>query len=358
MKNKLFIIITSLIISSVSIANIIIPDKDFSDNENRTLSKLPVISFKSLLTGETASDFESYVADQFVFRDIWVSAKAHVEKLCGKKENNGVYYASDGYLIEALDYNNDTINKNLDIIKKFNNSDSTLLLIPTAYEILKEKLPKYAYSNVQTNILELAKSKTNIISPINILKENKDRYIYYRTDHHQTSLGGYLTYKEFCEKKGITPIEYKPTVLADNFYGSAWSKATLNSVTPDTLSTVESDIKCKVTVNDTQVFDSIYDYSKLETKDKYAVFLGGNYGKTVIETSAASDKTLLIIKDSYANGLIPYLINHYKKIVMLDLRYYNQSIKQIIETKKLDEVLLIYNVSTLATDTNFKKLLF
>ncbi len=356
MKNKLFIIIASLIISAVTITNIVLPEKDFSENENRSLTKLPSISLNAMLDGETSAEFESYVADQFAFRDLWVSAKAHIEKLTGKRENNGVYFATDGYLIEVPDYDLTTANTNLDIIQRFNNA--TLLLIPTAYEILSDKLPTFAYNNIQTQIIELSKNKVNTICPINSLKKCKDDYIYYKTDHHQTSYGSYITYKDYCRHKAIEPVEYTPIELSNKFYGSTWSKATLHNIVPDTISIVQSDIKCEVTVNDTKTTNSIYDYSKLETKDKYAVFLGGNYGKTVIETTANSNDTVLILKDSYANGLIPFLINHYKKIIMLDLRYYNQSIKQIIEVENPDEVLLIYNVSSLATDNNFKKLLF
>lgn len=355
MKNKVFIVISSLIILTVSIANIIVPDKTFSENENRTLTSVPAFSFESLVNGDMSARFESYVADQFVLRDIFVSAKAHFEKLCGKKENNGVYFAKDGYLIEAPDYDANIATQNLDIIKDLNCS---LLLIPTAYEVLQNKLPTFAYYSIQKDIISLAQSKTNTICPIELLKQNKDEYIYYKTDHHQTSFGSYLSYKAFCEAKNITPIKYSSTVLSNNFYGSTWSKATLNYISPDAISTVKTNINCKVTINDSQVLNSIYDYSKLETKDKYAVFLGGNYGKVIIDTSANSDKTLLLIKDSYANGLIPYLVNHYKTIVMLDLRYYNQSVKKLTEEIKPDETLLIYNVSSLATDTSFKKLLF
>ncbi len=349
---KVFIISVSIIILSVMIANIVTPEKYFSDNENRALAGFPDFSLESLLNGEMSAQFESYIADQFFRRDSWVSAKAVMEKSIGKKENNGVYFAEDGYLIEVPDYDLETVKSNIEAVKNFGGNYS-LLLIPTAYEVLKDKLPKNSYTDIQMQIIDMAK-ETNIICPISILKENKNEYIYYRTDHHQTAYGSYLTYKYWCEKKGIVPVKYTPEMLTDSFYGSTWSKATLPQIKPDTICTLKGDNKVKVTINDTIEKDSIYDFDKLNEKDKYLVFMGGNYGKAVIETNANTDKSLVMVKDSYANGLLPYFINHYDTITMIDLRYYNQSIKEL----KADEILFIYSIPTFATDNNLKKIAY
>lgn len=354
---KIFIITISIIVLFVSVANIVTPQKHFSDNENRVLATFPEFSFGSLLKGEMSADFESYIADQFFARDSWVSAKATLEKLSGKKENNGVYFCDDGYLIEIPEYNMETVKSNIDAINSFNEIENNLLLIPTAFEILKDKLPKNSYNDVQKHIIEMAKS-TNLICPKDILISNKDEYIYYKTDHHQTSYGSYLTYLYWCETKGIKPVEYSPDILTDRFYGSTWSKATLKNIVPDTICKNKEEPKVKVTINDTITKDSIYDYEKLNEKDKYLVFMGGNYGKAVIETEADTGKNLLMIKDSYANGLLPYFVNHYDKIIMIDLRYYNQSIKELIENETLNELLYVYNISTFATDGNLKKVTF
>lgn len=104
------------------------------------------------------------------------------------------------------------------------------------------------------------------------------------------------------------------------------------------------------------VRDSLYDYAKLEGKDKYAVYLGGNYGEVDIRTNLTNGKTLLVIKDSFAHSFVPLAVNHYERVLMVDLRYFNMPIEAYVEENGVTDVLVLYNLANLATDKNLGKI--
>ena len=226
--------------------NIVSPKADFSENENRYLSKFPEMNFEKIVSGKFMNEFESYTSDQFVLRDFFVSLKARIEKLFLRTENNGIYFADDNYLIEKpISYEKYDIDVNLEGLKRLKalkRFDVNLTVVPTAYEILKDKLPDNSYNPVYQEIISyinryLEGSNLSCNYPIDILKENKDKYIFYRTDHHQTALGGYLVYKQMSEILGYTPLkmeDFNIEKVSDEFLGTTWSKAMVDKKCADT----------------------------------------------------------------------------------------------------------------------------
>ena len=95
---------------------------------------------------------------------------------------------------------------------------------------------------------------------------------------------------------------------------------------------------------------SIYDMDALGKKDKYMVFLGGNYPLIRITTPGRNNRKLLIIKDSYANTLVPFLLEHYDEIYMVDPRYYTDSIEKLVRDEHIDNIMILYNVITFVED--------
>lgn len=359
--NKFFLIITCVLIAAASLGGVLLPHKDFSENENRALAAAPKLTFSALLNGETSKDFESYIADRFPLRDNLVSSKAVFERGIGKKENNGVYFARDKYLIEVPDkVSVKTAEKNCESISKTASKGykSTLFLIPTAYEILKDKLPSFAYTDIQKQILSAAKENlgnAEFSSPYDILRQHSKEYIYYKTDHHQTTLGSYYSYLEYCRVMGFSPVSYNEKILSDSFFGTTWSKAMLPDITPDTISVNNLPLPdISVTVNGKA--GEFYCYDKLKTKDKYAFFMGGNYGSAVIETNVNDGGSVCIVKDSYANAMLPFLVNHYKKIVLVDMRYFNSSVTALLKKENVNEIVYIYNCTNFGTDENLIKI--
>ena len=184
------------------------------------------------------------------------------------------------------------------------------------------------------------------------LRSHTDEYIYFRTDHHWTTYGAYYGYREYLKSVGKTPksIDDFKFNEAEDFFGTQYSKAKSYNRKADVLSYVDCD--AQITINDET--DSIYDYSCLDTRDKYKMFLRGNYGFSSVKGSGKGK--LLVVKDSYANCLIPYLTGDYEQIDIYDLRYITEGLDKRIEEEDYDEILFLYNCESLLTDSNLPKI--
>ena len=373
---KIFVIIFGIIYLSFSVYNLTVPQKEFLENENRYAKKMPEFSFSSLVDGGYTKDFEEHITDKTAFRDFFVSLKSNLEKLTFKKESNGVYFAHDDYLIQTYqsNYDKNIVSNNINAINKLakeKDLNVSFALIPTAYEVLKEKLPKYSYNSYQLDLMEYAKenlNNVNFINPTDSLNQNKDDYIYYKTDHHQTANGSFIVYSDIMKKMGITPYskgDFEIKTVSDDFYGTTWSKATIN-LKGDKIIKYEPEFNVSYKVNYDLIkeSDSLYEEKNIAIKDKYTYYLDGNHGITTIKTNFSdggkltfeNGKKLAVIKDSYAHSIIPFIANHYSEIVVFDLRYYNLSIPKYLKENGISDVLFIYNTDNFLTDYNLNKI--
>ncbi len=346
------------------------PPRDISEKENRELKQFPKATLESVGSGEFMDDFEAYAADQFLWRDGVVSIKADAEKLLGKKGSNGVHFARDGYLILRPDkYNAENLDKNITAIKNINDRDElnvTLAVVPTAFEILKDKLPRNSYDNRTAECIRYARSKADeagipFCDVTDMLTAHNNEYIYYRGDHHQTALGSYYTYRALGAYLGYKPYDedaFDREVLSKKFRGTTWSKASTHFS--------KKDIVEKFTLKDgssqsvsfpleNREMDGLYSTERLEQKDKYAVYLDGNHALTVIHSGCGSGRKLAVLKDSYAHSLAPFLANHFDEIHLIDMRYYNDDIIRYFGENGISDVLALYNSDTFSNDTNLEK---
>ena len=194
------------------------------------------------------------------------------------------------------------------------------------------------------------------------LWEHRDEDIFYRTDHHWTSLGAYYGYTGLAEALGFTPVSldsYTETVRSTEFYGTVFSSSGVRWVKPDTISTYVPDTGITVTEhsydnkgNPIEIPRSLYVESFLSVKDKYSMFLGGNQSLGVVKTPNTDKPKLLIIRDSYTDSVVPFLTPHYSEIHLIDLRYYKLSIQDYIEQNGIDQALVLYSVPNFVTDSN------
>lgn len=375
MSKKINLILSVLFIIFISVFGIlliVLPDRDFSDNENRKLQQFPSVTLSKIVEGTFMTEIEDYVVDQFPFRDTWMAANSLIQTTLLKKEINGVYIGTDGYLLEAFDSVDVTLyDRQIRALDKFasyaEGSDINyhFALIPNSVYILSHNLPPYAPVIDQEGYINglysaLSDQVFNKIRVTDTLMEHNGEYIYYRTDHHWTSLGAYYGYTAIASQMGLTPsplTDYEVTTVSDEFRGTFFSKGNF-IVTPDSIQ--RFDLKEPVTLtakgDDGRVSDSIYSEEALELKDKYTYFLGGNPAHYTVNTSSPSGKTLVMIKDSYSHCLLPFFLEHYSEIHMLDLRYTNRNVTEIIGEIMPDDVLLVFNVATFATDANITKL--
>jgi hypothetical protein len=231
--------------------------------------------------------------------------------------------------------------------------------VPTPGAVLKDKLPANAPiydDDAMWQALQQAVPDCGFIDLRDHFVKSRQQ-LYYRTDHHWTAEGAYLAYTVFCENRGLpvrTPEEFGITKVSDSFLGTIYSKTLDSAARPEEIWAAKNLPKVLVTFDGKVVTNSVYAPEYLNKKDQYAYFFGGNYGKIEISTEANNGKTLVVIKDSFANSFVPYLLNDYERIVMLDLRYFAGSVQAEIPAGA--DVLFLYEMTNLLTDTGINKL--
>lgn len=362
--NYIFLIIVFVLFGM----HIVVKDKVFSDSENRTLAQFPTFSINSLIKGEFRNDFEEYVADQFPLRNIFVGIKSYCEKIIGKKENNGVYVGKNDFFIQKMNnYDKDLLDRNVSYInnlaEKYN---VTVAVAPTSYTIMSEMLPLFVDKNIERNYignfyLGLSENinRIDLISPLRLYN---NEYIYYKTDHHWTTLGAYYAYREVIEEFNMVPYEkdkFNIETVSEDFLGTLYSKGNFFYSKKDSMILFENkddlDIEVDYVFED-EHSNSLYDYEALDTKDKYNVFLGGNFASVKITNNKVSDGKLVVFKDSYANSVVPFLVNHFNEILLIDLRHFNGDVREYLTENNVKDILILYNANGLSSDNNLYKL--
>lgn len=364
-ENIITIILFSVFIFAGAILFWIIPDKNFSENENRKLSQMPKAELKTIASGEFMEEWEDYVSDQFPGRDMFMLCGGRYKNYLGMKDINGVYIGKDGYLFTVIDkysVDNEQVDKNSryinDFLKKCQNNESikntSFMLVPEAGMVIPDKLPNGVDNSWQwelvSHIRVLVDSAT-IICPEEAMRDANEQQ-YYKTDHHWTGYGAYNAYTQYCKTLNIPcddTVDF--TVASKEFYGSLYSKI-LFAEGPDEVVLDAGKNSVSITGDGKEML--LYDYSALEKKDKYLLFQGGNYGIT--EITGNGEGVLLIIKDSYANSFVPFLTNNYEKIIMLDMRYYMGSPLALCNKEGVTDVLVLYSLSNFVSDKNMIKL--
>ncbi len=357
------------------VGNVFHKDKTFSETENRMLAERPELSVDGLLSGRFESDYETYINDQFVFREAWVYLKGLADTVSGKQESNGVFRGSDGYLIENFvspDAENvEKIQKALGAFKeKYPDLKQYFLLAPTAVNIMEKNLPVGAPVGDQDLWMDQVYDSVteNGFLPIDIrehfaeCRDNKVQ-LYYRTDHHWTTRGAYEAFVQAAPVMEITEQipEYRGMTVSDEFRGtlSAKSGFRMNKKEEIEVQPWEEGLPGSVVtyVSEQKKSGSFYNSENLTIRDAYTVFLDGNHPEIKIETPVEGGRRLLVLKDSYANCFLPFLAPYYREIVVVDPRYYYDDLAMLVETEEITDVLYLYNANTFFQDTSLAPLL-
>ncbi|MBR6511952.1 MAG: hypothetical protein IKT24_00550 [Clostridia bacterium] len=362
MRKRILTIVFCSFILIFSVLTVLLPKKASSENEKRILATFPEVTVKSITDGSFMTKFDTYVADHFAFRDKWVGAYSYARLAIGLNGAGGVYAGKDGYLIAApADINETSALANVNKILQFANdtkANCTLMVVPSTGYIMNDKLPKQHRDYYDDWFLDTIKSSDNFtyIDLRDTFKANKDKeQLYYKTDHHITSEGALLLYQAFCDSQGLTPETFTLSRTIDGFYGTSYSKSGLWLKEPDTIDIYESTDPSKYTVTiDNKEYDSLFFPEKEETADKYEVFLNGNHPLTIIKNNSNQNgKKLLIVKDSYSHCFATMLAENYEELILVDLRYYRDSTKDLLEEYGITDVLFLYGIENLATSTDF-----
>ncbi len=356
-----------LFLYGIAAANLFTKDRLFSQMENRMLAQRPKAELKTVLSGKFMEEYETYMTDQFVARDAFIRIKSLGERTLGKKINNGVYYGEDGYLAEQLqDLDEKQLDKNMEALKRFlDNTDKKVYfaLIPGSVEINRDRFFPFLPEPDQKEVIrELYKQteETDVVcvDMYGALWERREEALFYRTDHHWTSLGAYYGYRAFMEAKkeaAVALSDYTETVRSETFYGTLYSKTGAFWIAPDRITTyVEEDgIQVERVEGKTTADGLLYDESRLEKKDKYSMFLGGNQPLAILRTDNWDAPKLLVIRDSYFDSMAPFLTPHYSEIYIVDFRYNRADVSQFMEETGIDEVFICYSLANFHQDANF-----
>ena len=350
------------------IINVIVPDREKSVQENRMLATKPKFRLSTLISGDYDEKFEAYMDDQFVGRDVWRKLKVTVDRIGGSRLENGVYIGKNGQLLEQIEVADEThLAANIKAIKSFSESQKKIpvrmMLVPDAANVLNHSLPALAKPEDQTQLFSMVrKDLGDSVEWIDVsteLNKHKTEKIYYKTDHHWTTLGAFYAFQAAAPSLGIDGDlsgKYVSYAVSDSFNGMLASKSGVNLGEKEQIDIyvpTEEDTDLIVDyVDEGKRSTSLYDSSKLKEKDQYTVFLGGNSSLLDIRTVSTSTKRLLLVKDSFANSFIPFLTPYYREIVVVDPRYYSGTINDLMDSYRISEVLFLYSGNTFFKDNN------
>jgi len=399
--NICFISIFLIVIFGFSAAFAVVPDKDISEEENRSLAKFPDFSLENLISGNFTAEMNTYFADQFVARNELVGIKSVAELLLCKGENNGVLLGKNGQLaVKNFDVYksvlDDSVNtdyyykENIEVmLSKYNEyADNVDLPLTTVLPPRTIDVAASAFNYPDTNSKNLSNLINNTISKnasyIDLVSEfqkryNDGEYIYYKTDHHWTSLGAYYAYCSIMENWGmadsiISKEQFKIEKI-NSFYGTTWSKSGMKFINPDIMeiwslgNEDEFETNCyysKKVKNDKgefvsekvsyKNFDGWINREHLTTKNKYASFLDGTHNEqTVFKKTGEKRERLLIAKDSFADSLVPFLAQHFD-LVVVNLSNNMVNLSDYIREYGCDRVLVVYNFENIISDSNIAKI--
>ncbi|RED63418.1 DHHW family protein [Cohnella phaseoli] len=351
------------------------PVESFSELENRYLQKMPRLTWDNLLSKKFADEAESFVTDHFPLRADWIGVKSAAERLRLQQENNSIYKGKDGYLFEKFpEPNYEKVKSYVEAVKrlaeKHPDANISFLLAPTSIGMYPERLPwkapNYPQEKVNEYVGSLLGDSADYLNGFDFLRPHAAESIYYRTDHHWTTLGAYYAYVAYAEQMGWTAAgldEFQIENVSDTFLGSFHTRGQFGGLKPDVIQKFTSlhpiDSKMHV-VDDNTDYDSLYAEQFLAKKDQYPYFLGGVHALSTITSKLDADQAdldkLLIVKDSYAHSLIPFLTKHVAEIHVIDIRFYNGSIAGYMEENGIDNSLLLFNTATFADNGAILKL--
>ncbi len=362
--SRIFLAILALFL----LINLIVPSRTFSEMENRNLAQRPKLTGTAVTDGSFEKDFDSYYADQFVLRDLFMQLKFYTDFVQGKRKFQSVFIGKDGYLLsdpavpdaDAEAAGIAAINA---FAAKYPDVDMTALIAPGAASVLTDKLPSDAATRDQ--IADIQEYTSRLDERIRLIPAAEtllagaggEEQIYYRTDHHWTSEGAYQVFQASVPILDVETdgISYKKYLVSDSFRGTLASQSGDMRHKDEISVYIPTGTDALYTVNfpDEQIRRrSMYFRENLDVKDQYTVFFGGNHSLVEIETTVDNDRSILIFKDSYVNCFIQFLIPYYHRITMIDPRYYYGDVATAMKTYSVTDVMFLYSGDTLLADTS------
>ena len=373
-QNWVIIILFLVLIFGMTGVSLLKPDREFSEKENRSLAQSPMLSVEDYFSGAFAKDYEAYITDQFILRDEWIGMKTKVERAVGKQEINDIYFAKDDYLIEKHtgSFTTDTAKRNISSLaqfmqfceEKYGEGHVTAMVVPNAVKVLEDKLPPFASpfdEAAYMGEIRDALPRGTWFDSLSVLEKHSQEELYYRTDHHWKTLAAFYVYEAWAKSVGLTPpavTEYQVETVTEDFQGTIEAKVGGETVR-DSIQTFRLKEEAPYTLRynrQEDTTDDLYHREALDTREKYNVYFGGNQPIVEADIQNESERRLLVIKDSYAHCFLPFTFHDFGEVDFVDLRYFNESLKELLESKEYTDILFLYNASGFAEDPSVAKL--
>lgn len=360
MRHRIVTAFFCLLLACASVLIWIVPDRYYSERERRRLTQRESVRLSAFFSGGFQTALADYLSDQFPGRDGWVTLRTLADLAAGKRESGGVWFAKGGYLIPQFDGGDSArFEANLAALGRLAEASEaadlplTVVPVPTAAAILSDRLPPFAPHADEAALIARMAQDLPVLDITSTLEAHRDEAIYYRTDHHLTSLGAYYSYAAYCAHRGrpVPPVSrYRQEVLTNHFFGTSYAKVQVPFVKPDTITAFYRHAAHRVDYNDgNDVTDSLYRRDRLDSADPYAVFLNGNQAQTVID-GAGSEGRLLMIKDSYGNAFAQFPAEDYEAVHLLDPRFFRGDVMRYAREHDITEIVVLCGVSFLTEE--------
>ena len=354
MNDKIKDIVVTIIflftIISLFLINVIKKDTDISIAERRKLATMPELTTKSLFDGTYFKKFDSYVTDQFVERDAFRKIKIDIE-LSTKGEYNNLYLYDDYIIEEIFPLNSNSINNltnKINYIKDTylnDNSNIYYTIIPDKNYFVNNGNLKLDYNKLQ----DMMKSNLTNLNYINIFdKLTLDNY--YKTDTHWKEEDLFNVANTIANQMNFDITNNNNVVNTITTFKGSYAGRLSVTKDIDTIKTISnpSTLNSSVYNYETKKYTDIYDYTKINSLDKYDIYLSGAVPIIdIINNNTSSDKELIVFRDSYGSSLIPLLIEGYKKITVIDIRYISSKILNKYIDFNDQDVLFMYSILTI-----------
>ena len=338
------------------------PSDAMSDSERRPLAQLPALTGESLINGSFMKDFESYTLDQFPLRDSFRTVKAlFATHILGQKDNNGIYIAKDYAVKQEYPLDPDSLQRaaarfSYVYEKYLTESDVFFAIVPDKGQYLAEESGHLTLSYGE--MADLLRREMPWATHIDLLDSlNYDDY--YRTDTHWRQENLFEAAKTLCDALNVTApdrADFTRTPVDRPFYGVYYGQAAL-PMEPDVLSVMESSLLSACTVYDHESgkTTTVYDESKLDSKDLYDIFLSGSRSLLTIENpNAKTEKELIVFRDSFGSAMIPLLLTDYAKVTAVDIRYIHPDLLDRFLDFHGQDVLFLYSTLVLNNSETIK----
>lgn len=343
---------------------LLLPASEYSEREKRYLEKSPQLTVEAVTSGKYGENVESYMADHTPARDFFVGLNAYADLLSGRQVSKEIYLAEDNRLVEApVLWNEAQAQKNISAINRLAQTldrQLDLMVVPSAGWVVEDQLiglaDPYTDKDQITRLYSMTDNTVNTMDVLSVFEAENDRgALYYKTDHHWTSLGAYKAYGMYMAAKDRTypSAEQFTVTVADGFQGSTYSRSALWMIPAEPLELWERTSRLLVTTDDENPHEGVFYTERLNETDKYTVYLDGNHPIVRIDNAENVGKgSILVIRDSYANCMGAFLAESYETVLLVDPRYYKQPISELCAEQEFTDILVCYSLGNFMTDNN------